>query len=307
MKILVTGGAGFIGSHVAELFIKQGHRVLIIDDLSSGHKNNIPPGALFCQLDIRTEEFIRRVSEFCPDVITHLAAHIDVRNSVTDPILDADINILGTIQVIRAAMYTGVKKIIFSSTGGAIYGDGDVFPATEDHPCRPVSPYGTAKLCGEAYLEYFRRAGGPAFTILRYANVYGPHQDPHGEAGVVAIFIKLMLSGQTPVINGDGKQTRDFVFVKDVARSNLLALELDVEGIFNIGTGKETDINELTTMLMVATDFTGKCKNGPPVPGEQRRSCIDSAHAKKTMNWHPEVGLKTGLKETVEYFRKKHK
>ena len=176
-------------------------------------------------------------------------------------------------------------------------------PATEEHPRRPVSPYGASKLCAEEYLAYFRRAGGPAYVALRYANVYGPRQDPHGEAGVVAIFARKMLSGQTPVINGDGKQTRDFVFARDVARSNLLALESDAEGVFNIGTGVETDINELAAMLIAATGYTGQPRRGPAAPGEQLRSCVDPRLAKKVLNWHPEVDLKSGLEETVGYFR----
>jgi len=303
MRILVTGGAGFIGSHVAELFLQQGHQVFIADDLSSGRKENLPEGASFHQLDIRTEEFSRLVLELKPEAVVHLAAQMDVRKSVADPLLDSDINVLGTIQVARAATQAGARKIIFSSTGGAIYGEQEAFPATEEHPRRPVSPYGTSKLCAEEYLAYFRRAGGPAFAALRYANVYGPRQDPHGEAGVVAIFARKMLAGQTPVINGDGRQTRDFVFVRDVARSNLLALESDAEGVFNIGTGVETDINTLTAMLVAATGFTGRPEHGPAAPGEQLRSLVDPSLAEKVLNWHPEVDLKSGLEETVGYFR----
>jgi UDP-glucose 4-epimerase len=303
MRILVTGGAGFIGSHVAELFLEQGHEVFVVDDLSSGREDNLPKGAAFYQLDIRSEEFSKVVLELKPEAIAHLAAQIDVRKSVADPALDADINILGTIRVVRAAAEAGARKVIFSSTGGAIYGEQDAFPATEEHPRRPVSPYGTSKLCAEEYLAYFRRAGGPAYVALRYANVYGPRQDPHGEAGVVAIFVKKMLAGQTPVINGDGNQTRDFVFARDVARSNLLALESDAQGVFNIGTGVETDINTLTAMLVAATGFAGKPQHGPAAPGEQLRSCVDPSLAKKVLNWHPEVDLKSGLEETVGYFR----
>ena len=303
MRILVTGGAGFIGSHVAELFLEQGHEVFIADDLSTGHKENLPEEAAFFELDIRSDEFSKKVLELKPEAIAHLAAQIDVRKSVADPVLDAGINVLGTIRVAGAAMQAGTRKVIFSSTGGAIYGEQDSFPAAEDHPRRPVSPYGTSKLCGEEYLACFRREGGPAFVALRYANVYGPRQDPHGEAGVVAIFARKMLAGQTPVINGDGKQTRDFVFARDVARSNLLALESDAEGVFNIGTGVETDINTLTAMLVAATGFGGQPRHGPAAPGEQLRSCVDPRLAKKVLNWHPEVDLKSGLEETVDYFR----
>ncbi len=303
MKILVTGGAGFIGSHVAELFLEHGHQVFVVDDLSSGRRENLPAGAVFYQLDIRTEEFSKTVLDLKPDAVAHLAAQMDVRKSVADPVLDADINVLGTIRVVRAAVQAGARKILFSSTGGAIYGEQDDFPASEEHACRPVSPYGTSKLCAEQYLAHFRRAGGPAFTALRYANVYGPRQDPHGEAGVVAIFTRKMLSGRTPVINGDGRQTRDFVFVRDVARSNLLALETDAEGVFNIGTGVETDINTLTAMLLAATGFAEKPQHGPAAPGEQLRSSVDPSRAEKIMKWRPEVDLRTGLEETVGYFR----
>ena len=301
MKVLVTGGAGFIGSHVAGLLLEHGHQVFVADDLSSGREENLPQGAVFYKLDIRTQEFTDKMLDLRPDAIAHLAAQVDVRKSVADPVLDADINVLGTIRVIRSAMQAGTKKILFSSTGGAIYGEQDAFPATEEHPRRPVSPYGTSKLCAEEYLAYFRRDNGPAYAVLRYANVYGPRQDPHGEAGVVAIFIKKMLAGQTPVINGDGRQTRDFVFVRDVARSNLLALESDAEGVFNIGTGKETEINTLTSVLISATGFTGSRLHGPPAPGEQRRSCVDPSLAKKVLGWHPEVELKSGLEETVAH------
>lgn len=303
MRILVTGGAGFIGSHVADLLLQQGHQVFVADDLSSGHRENLPAGVDFLQLDIRTEEFARKVFQLKPQAVFHLAAQMDVRKSVADPLLDADINVLGTIQVARAATQAGARKIIFSSTGGAIYGEQDSFPATEEHPRRPVSPYGSSKLCGEEYLAYYRRVGGPAYVALRYANVYGPRQDPHGEAGVVAIFARRMLAGQTPVINGDGKQTRDFVFVRDVARSNLLALESDAEGVFNIGTGTETDINSLTALLIAATGYKGVPGHAPAAPGEQLRSSVDPTLAKKVLNWHPEVDLKTGLEETVGYFR----
>jgi UDP-glucose 4-epimerase len=303
MKILVTGGAGFIGSHVAELLLERNHEVVVADDLSTGRRDNLPAGAAFYQLDIRTEEFAKKVLELRPDAVAHLAAQMDVRKSVVDPLLDAGINVLGTIRVIRSAMEAGARKIIFSSTGGAIYGEQEAFPAAEEHPRRPVSPYGTSKLCAEEYLAYFRRAGGPAFVALRYANVYGPRQDPHGEAGVVAIFTKTMLAGRTPVINGDGGQTRDFVFVGDVARSNLLALESEAEGVFNIGTGRETDINTLTSMLSTATGFAGEPRHGPPAPGEQRRSCVDPSRARKILGWHPQVDLKPGLEETVDYFK----
>ena len=302
MKILVTGGAGFIGSHVAEQFIGAGHRVVVVDDLSSGRLENLPEGIEFHELDIRSEEFSKLIVSYTPEVVAHLAAQMDVRRSVAEPLLDADINVLGTVRLLQAASAAGCSKVIFSSTGGAIYGEQDVFPAGESHDCRPMSPYGTSKLCAEHYLDLFKLSGGPGYVILRYANVYGPRQDPHGEAGVVAIFARKMLAGQAPVINGDGEQTRDFVYVGDVARANLLALG-DVSGVFNIGTGKETSINTITSVLAGHTGFAGQPVYGPAKPGEQRRSVIDAALAADELGWLAEISLDKGLEKTVQYFR----
>jgi UDP-glucose 4-epimerase len=303
MKCLVTGGAGFIGSHVAEACLAAGHEVLVVDDLSSGHLRNLPAGAAFRELDIRSDAFGDAVRDFRPQAVFHLAAQMDVRKSVADPVLDASINVLGTVRLLQAATQAGTDKVIFSSTGGAIYGEQDYFPATEQHPCRPVSPYGTSKLCAENYLRLFARSGGPTCVALRYANVYGPRQDPHGEAGVVAIFARKMLSGQTPVINGDGKQTRDFVFVTDVARANLLALKTDVDGEINIGTGIENDINTIAEILLKHTGFSGSLPHGPAMPGEQSRSSIDPSRAEEILGWKAQIELDNGLRETVEYFR----
>jgi len=303
MKILVTGGAGFIGSHVVETFLAAGHQVTVVDDLSTGHRANLPERAEFVGLDIRSKQFSELVEQRRPQVIAHLAAQIDVRRSVADPVFDAEVNVLGTIRLLQAASRAGTGKVIFSSTGGAIYGEQEAFPADESHPCRPESPYGLAKLCAEHYLDYFSRKGGLAHVALRYGNVYGPRQDPHGEAGVVAIFAGAMLEGRVPVINGDGTQTRDFVYVGDVARANLLAVEKDCRGVFNIGTGIETDINELTTLLKQVTGYSGEVRHGPAKPGEQQRSCIDPSRAGRLLGWRPETPLDRGLAETVEYFR----
>ena len=248
-KVLVTGGAGFIGSHVADLLVAKDYEVAVIDNLSSGSRHNLNPQVEFYQLDIRSPEMFELVKSLQPMAICHLAAQVSVRLSVEDPETDASINILGSLKLLEAAVKAEVKKVIFSSTGGAIYGEQDYFPADEEHPSRPVSPYGVAKLAIEKYLNYYKQEYGLDFVALRYANVYGPRQDPHGEAGVVAIFSQKLLSGEQAIINGDGTQTRDFVYVEDVARSNLLALEADYYGELNIGTGLETDINNLFQLL----------------------------------------------------------
>ncbi len=303
MTVMVTGGAGFIGSHVAEVFVKKGHDVLVVDNLSSGHRRNVPDGAQFVQLDIRQDEFARLISDVRPELICHLAAQMDVRKSVEDPVMDADINVVGTLKLAKAAADAGTGTIIFASTGGAIYGEQDIFPADERHPKRPVSPYGTAKYCAEQYLGLFERTGGAKCVFLRFANVYGPRQDPHGEAGVVAIFSRLILSGQVPTIFGDGHQTRDYVYVEDVARAHVLAFEKGVAGAVNIGTGIETDVNRLAEMIAKRCAFEQKPRYAPERPGEQRRSCIDPSLAQRIMGWIPEYSLEEGLARTVEYFR----
>ena len=303
MKILVTGAAGFIGSHVAEAFLSRGHTVMGIDDLSSGREANIPKGIEFHRLDIRSLACAQKILEWKPQGIAHLAAQIDVRKSVVDPVLDGDINVLGTIRVLQSAMAAGTQKVVFSSTGGAIYGEQDVFPAPESHACRPVSPYGTSKYCAEQYLGYFKRAGGPDYIALRYSNVYGPRQDPHGEAGVVAIFCQKMLSGQAPMIFGDGSQTRDFVNVKDVARANVLAMVSEFQGLFNIGTGIETNVSTLAAILARKIGFKGTVTHEPPRKGEQQRSVVDPSLAEQKLGWLSTLSIEQGLEETVEYFR----
>lgn len=302
-RVLITGGAGFIGSHVADLLISRGYEVAIVDDLSSGAKSNVNPQAAFYQLDIRAPEINQLLAEFKPEAICHLAAQVSVRLSVEDPENDASINILGSLRLLEAAVRTGVRKFIFSSTGGAIYGEQDYFPADEDHPVRPVSPYGVAKLATEKYLSYYQQEYGLNFVALRYANVYGPRQDPHGEAGVVAIFSQKLLRGEQAVINGDGTQTRDFVYVADVARSNLLALESSFCGELNIGTGVETDINTLFQLLRSLSGSTMAEYHGPPKQGEQKRSVIDFSRARRILQWEPLMPLEQGLAATVSFFR----
>lgn len=303
MTVLVTGGAGFIGSHVAEMFLDKGEDVLVVDNLSSGHRKNVPEGAKFYELDIRQEQFTALVNDAHPEIICHLAAQMDVRKSVEDPVNDAEINVLGTLKLAKAAASSKTRLIIFASTGGAIYGEQDSFPADESHPKRPVSPYGTAKYCAEQYLGLFARTGGAKCVFLRFANVYGPRQDPHGEAGVVAIFSRMMLSGETPTIFGDGGQTRDYVYVQDVARAYVLAVEKDAEGAINIGTGIETDVNRLAELIAGHSGFKGEARHAPERPGEQRRSCIDPSLAARSLGWRPEHTIEEGLARTVEYFR----
>jgi len=304
MKILVTGGAGFIGSHVVDLFIREDYEVVIVDDLSTGKKENLNPEARFYQLDIRDpglEEIFRMER---PDYVNHQAAQIDVRRSVSDPIFDAGVNILGTINLLQNCIKYKVKKVIFASSGGAIYGEQEIFPAPEDHPLRPVSPYGITKLVGEYYLRYYKNIYGLDYVSLRYANVYGPRQDPFGEAGVVAIFIQRMLDGGQPVINGDGEQTRDFVYVEDVARANLLALKNNTgEDVFNIGTGVETSVNQIFHILRGILHIDIKELHGPPKKGEQRRSVIDPSRARDMLGWRPHVDLMEGLGLTANFFK----
>jgi len=307
MKILVTGGAGFIGSHVADAYINQGHEVVIIDNLSTGRKEFVNPKARFFELDIRSDKAHRLILEEKFDVINHHAAQINVRKSTDDPIFDADVNILGTLNLLEAAKKTGVKRFIFASTGGAIYGEQDYFPANEEHPTKPISPYGIGKLTVEKYLYYYNYVFGMSYVVLRYSNVYGPRQNPHGEAGVVAIFCERMLTGEKATINGDGKQTRDYVFVEDVVRANVLALETDhVNEIYNIGTGKETDVNTIFCKLRDMIDLKIEEFHGPAKPGEQRRSVIDPAKAEKLLGWKPVYDLEEGLKATVEFFKSQH-
>lgn len=305
MKVLVTGGAGFIGSHVCDAFLRAGHEVIALDNLSSGKRENLDPQVRLAVLDIRSPEAAELIRSERPQVLCHLAAQMDVRRSVEDPRFDADCNILGMLNLLEAARVSEVKKVIFSSTGGAIYGEQDVFPAPESHPTRPVSPYGVSKASGELYLGYYRAQYGLPYVALRYANVYGPRQNPHGEAGVVAIFSQRLVAGQGCTIFGDGGQTRDFVFGPDVARANLLAFEKDYVGAINIGTGVETDINRLFALLAEAAGSNQPVVHAPGKPGEQRRSCIDPSLARKVLGWEPTVGLAEGLRKTVEFFRAK--
>ncbi len=302
MRVLLTGGAGFIGSHLAEHLLDRGHEVFVVDNLSSGKRENVPEGTRFFEDDIRSgcEEAFR---EFRPEVLCHQAAQIDVRRSVREPDFDAGVNVLGTIRLLQNCVKYGARRAIFASSGGALYGEQQEFPAPEDHPQYPVSPYGVSKLAGERYLHFYHIQYGISYAALRYANVYGPRQDPHGEAGVVAIFSQNLSTQKVSTINDTGEQTRDYVYVGDVARANVLALEGDPpSGAYNIGTGIETNVNQLYKLLQ---DIPGKnlpAQHGPAKPGEQLRSSIDPARAARVLDWHPEVGLAEGLENTLRFF-----
>ncbi|MBO8131740.1 MAG: NAD-dependent epimerase/dehydratase family protein [Candidatus Marinimicrobia bacterium] len=304
MKILITGGAGFIGSHVADAYIKEGHDVVIIDNLVTGQIEFVNQKAKFYKFDIRSREAYDLIMDEKFDVINHHAAQIDVRKSTEDPKYDAEVNILGSINILEASNKSGVKRFIFISTGGAIYGEQDYFPADEEHPTRPISPYGIGKLTVEKYLYYYNQVFKLDYVVLRYANVYGPRQNPHGEAGVVAIFCDKMLRGNRAVINGDGTQTRDYVYVKDVVKANVLALTTyKTNEIYNIGTGVETDVNTIFKKIRDEINPNIEEFHGPPKPGEQKRSVISFHKAEKLLGWKPEYSLDEGLKETVSFFK----
>lgn len=300
MRVLLTGGAGFIGSHVAELLLTEGHEVAVIDNLATGHRANVPPGATFHERDIR-EDCADLFASFRPDVLSHQAAQMDVRRSVREPDYDAEVNVIGTLRLLQQCVASGVRRVIFASSGGAIYGEQSQFPAPEEHPQYPVAPYGVSKLAGERYLHYYAVEFGLRYVALRYANVYGPRQDPHGEAGVVAIFAGNLAAGAPSTIYGTGEQTRDYIHVADVARANLLALTHDGENTaFNIGTGIETSVNELYALLASAADSDLSPRHEAGMPGEQRRSSIDPARAGGALGWRPEVALADGLASTVQ-------
>jgi len=304
MNILLTGGAGFIGSHIADAYLAGGHRVTILDNLSTGRRPNVPAGAVLVEVDIRDQDAVRRVfasSRF--DLVNHHAAQMDVRKSVADPLYDASVNILGVLTLLQECVQTGVQRVVFASSGGAVYGEQEAFPADESHATRPISPYGVAKLTTEQYLFYYHAVFGLDAVCLRYANVFGPRQNPEGEAGVVAIFSRKLLAGQEPVINGDGKQTRDYVFVSDVVRANMLASDRTGFQVFNIGTGRETDVNQIFHGIREAVGSACPERHGGAKKGEQRRSVLSSSRIQKTLGWKPAVTLEDGLRRTVEYFR----
>jgi UDP-glucose 4-epimerase len=304
MKVLVTGGAGFIGSHVVQEFLDHGYEIVIVDDLSTGRKSNLHPRAAFYQLDIRDPKLAEVFEKERPDFISHHAAQMDVRRSVAQPLFDADVNILGSINLIECAKRSGVKHFVYISTGGAVYGEPEYLPCDEQHPINPICQYGASKHTVEHYLYMYHVNYGLNYTVLRYPNVYGPRQDPHGEAGVVAIFTGQMLTGKPIVINGDGKQQRDFVYVGDCARGNRLAIEREHPcGIYNLGMCRGTSINEIFDALKKITAYPHDAHYGPPKVGETRFIYLDATKAKRDLNWEPTINLEDGLRHTVEYFR----
>ena len=302
MKVLVTGGAGFIGSHVVDALVAEEHQVAVVDDLSTGRVDNLNSQARFYQVDIRSPELEDVFAAERPEVISHHAARANVRESMEKPILYADVNVLGSLNLLELSRTYGVRKIIYISTGGAVYGEPQYLPVNEGHPIHPLDPYGASKHHVEHYLYLYQTNYGLAYTILRYPNVYGPRQDPHGEAGVVAIFAHLMLQGQQVVINGSGEQERDFVYVSDVAQANLLALEKGDGGIYNVGSGAGTSINEIFSQLRAITGYQGDEVHGPPKLGEVFKVYLDATLARTELGWGPRISLEEGLRRTVEYF-----
>jgi UDP-glucose 4-epimerase len=308
MKVLVTGGAGFIGSHVADALVERGYEVHVLDDLSGGRRENVPLVATMHVLDVRSDEAAALIRRERFDALFHFAAQMDVRRSVADPRFDADVNVLGFLNLTEAARQVPVQKVVFASTGGAIYGEPDPSvngggPQPEHHPERPVSPYGITKLVTEKYLHFYELTYGVAYAALRFGNVYGPRQNPHGEAGVVAIFSERLLDGRRPVIYGPGEQTRDYVYVGDVVRAVLAAFDYDGSGIYNVGTGLETSVNTLFRTLNELTGAGAEEAHADAKPGEQQRSVLDTSHIRETFGWEAEVDLEEGLRRTLEWFK----
>lgn len=305
MKILITGGAGFIASHIVDACLEAGHEVHIVDDFSTGKEENINPDAQFFEMDIADEGIRHLMADQRYECIIHHAAQLDVRKSVADPAFDAQVNVVGSLNLLQSGLENGLKKFIFASSGGTVYGEQEYFPADEKHVIRPISPYGVAKASVEHYLHYYKEVQGLDYVSLRYANIYGPRQNPHGEAGVVAIFANKMLLDEQPTINGDGLQTRDYVFVGDVVKANMLALEHQGSGCFNIGTGVETNVVELFDR--VNEFFGGKFERnfGEAKAGEQKRSVLAYDLIKETMGWEPELNFHDGMQVTLEWFKER--
>ena len=304
MRILVTGGAGFIGSNVADRFVALGHDVAVFDDLSSGFREFVPAKAAFFLGDLADAAAIERaIGEFKPEIVDHHAAQIDVRKSVADPVFDARVNILGSIGMMQACTRHGVRKVVYASTGGALYGEGRQLPATEDHPVNPEAPYGASKHTVEHYLYLWKLLHGLDYTVLRYPNVYGPRQNPHGEAGVNAIFIGLMLAGKRPRIFGDGEAVRDYLYVDDVVEGNVLALDKGSGEMVNLGTGVGTSVNDIVRELAAITGFREGAIHEPARPGEVQKIYLDATRAKQVLGWTPKVPFAEGLRRTVEWSR----
>ena len=303
MRIIVTGGAGFIGSWVCEAYISEGHEVLVIDNLSTGSEGNIPPKAEFVECDVRdSEELEKAFRQFRPEVVNHHAAQINVRDSVKNPSLDAEINISGSLNVLRLCAESKTRRFIFSSTGGALYGEPEKLPADESTPSLPLSPYGISKLATENYVRYHSKNHGFGHVILRYANVYGERQNPEGEAGVIGIFCENIINGKPCLIFGDGEQTRDYVHVSDVSQANLLAASIKEEGTFNIGTSVESSVNEIGSILSEVTKTEFKIVHEKQRPGEVRRISLDCSLAAERLGWKPQIALREGLFRTWNWF-----
>jgi UDP-glucose 4-epimerase len=308
MRILVTGGAGFIGSHVVDALIEEEHEVIVVDDLSTGKRENLNPDAKFYHLDIRDAQHLEEVfAAERPEIVNHQAARANVRESMEKPILYAEVNVIGSLNLLELSRKYGVGRFIYASTGGAVYGEPEYLPADEAHPINPLDPYGASKHFVEHYLYLYDLNYGLRSISLRYSNVYGPRQDPHGEAGVVAIFAGQMLEGGQPVINGSGEQERDFVYVGDIAEANIQAMERGDGQIYNIGWGVGTSINEIFAKLKEITAYEKEAVHGAPKLGEVFRIYLDAEKAKQELGWMPRVGLDEGMRRTVEYFRNAHR
>lgn len=305
MRILVTGGAGFVGSHVVDRLIADGHAVDVLDNLTTGRRDRVHPDAHLHAWDLRDARLDAVFAAARPEAVVHIAAQAAVPRSVTDPLFDASVNVLGTIALLEACRRAGVRRALYTSTGGAGYGDTDVVPTPEDHPLRPASPYGVSKITAERYLECWAGLTGGGALTLRLANVYGPRQDPAGEAGVIAIFTSRLLAGEPCIVNGDGQQTRDYVYVGDVADAVARGVtSADVTGVVNIGTGAETTVNELHRRLARLAGVSRAAEHAPAKPGEQRRSVLDATRAKTLLEWSARTTLDEGLTQTVQWFRK---
>jgi UDP-glucose 4-epimerase len=305
MKVLVTGGAGFIGSHVVDTYISHGYDVAVVDDLSTGRFSNLNPEATFYKMDIRSPRLTEVFEKERPDYVNHHAAQMDVRRSVVDPLFDADVNILGSINLIECAKRFQIKRFVYISTGGAVYGEPEYLPCDEAHPINPICQYGASKHTVEHYLYMYHQLYGLDYVVLRYPNVYGPRQDPHGEAGVVAIFTGQMLRGEQALINGDGEQQRDYVYVGDCARANLLALQTkNAPAIYNLGSGQGTSVNQIFAALKEITAYTLPEMHGPAKVGETSRIYLNATKAQQGLEWVPTISLEEGLGQTVEYFKR---
>lgn len=301
-RCLVTGGAGFIGSHVVDALLNAGHEVMVVDNLATGKRENLNPSAGFAEVDLRDGELDSVFAAFQPEFVIHQAAQASVPGSIHDPLHDASVNVHGTIRLLEASRKHGARKVIYAATGGAMYGAPKYLPIDEKHPLEPMSPYAVSKASAEQYLRVYQSLHGLRFTSLRYGNIYGPRQDWAGEAGVIAIFANKMLAGQQPIVNGDGGDERDYVYVGDVARANVLALDRADNVAVNIGTGRGTNVNTLFDQLKVLTEFRSERVHGPPRAGDVPSMCLNPSLAEKLLGWRAEVTLDDGLRRTVEWF-----